>query len=143
MCRSLGAADDADDLAQEALLDARLHLAALRDDAKLIPWVRRIAVRRTIRARRRRNLPLALDAPHGDPDFARIDLSVDERAALRRLTLRQRQLVALVYFAGYTQEEAADMLGISRGTVAKTLWESRSALAHALSDHAPRNGGGL
>ena len=72
----------------------------------------------------------------GDLGLGPIELALDERMALRALPARQRQLVTLVYFAGYRQEEVAEMLGISRGTVAKTLWEARCTLAHALVDYS-------
>jgi hypothetical protein len=45
LARALGAGADAEDVAQEALLEARGHLKDLRDPDKLRAWVRRIAIR--------------------------------------------------------------------------------------------------
>lgn len=132
LCRALGAGDDAEDVAQEVLVYGRSRLHELRDDEKLVPWLRRIAIRSATRARRARGRDLEAIDPVRDLGLGPIELGLDERAALRALPARQRQLVTLVYFAGYRQEEVAEMLGISRGTVAKTLWEARCALAHAL-----------
>jgi len=134
ICRAVGAGPDAEDVAQDALIYARGHLRDLRDDTRLVPWLRRIAVRGAVRRRSRGAGPRAESFPIG-MDFAMVELNLDERHAIHRLTERQRQLIAIVYLAGYRQDEAAEMLGISRGTVAKTLWLARRALAHSLADY--------
>lgn len=133
VCRSVGAGSDAEDIAQDVLIFARGRVSQLRDDAKLKPWLRRIAVRWTQRR---------LNGPAADPNTADLqwttadlELHLDEREALNALSRRQRQLIALVYVAGFRQEEAAEMLGISRGTVARTLWDARCALALRLADY--------
>ncbi len=146
VCRALGAGGDADDIAQETLIVGRSQLPSLRDEASLLPWLRRIAVRATFRSRRsgrrfwgHRAPDLAAGADATDPcaefDFDNVEIAVDESQALRALSPRQRQYVALVYFAGYTQEEVAEMLDVARGTVAKTIWEARASLAHSLADY--------
>ena len=90
-------------------------------------------MRRALRqGRERGSAANSADLTWGTAD---VDLGLDERAALGALSPRQRQLVALVYIAGFRQGEAAEMLAISRGTVARTLWEARCALALALADY--------
>lgn len=42
-------------------------------------------------------------------------------AAIEQLTPRQKEIVYLIYFEEKTQEEAAEMLGISQATVSVTL----------------------
>ena len=69
LCRALGAFDEADDVAQEALLYGRAHLGDLRDQRNLRPWLRRIAARGAAQARRRR-LP-SLDGT--EPSFVPLD----------------------------------------------------------------------
>jgi RNA polymerase sigma-70 factor (ECF subfamily) len=143
LCRALGGADDSDDLAQDAMLAGRARLHQLRDDNSLVPWLRKIAARRVSRARGvRRLVPFADRAEATANEFATVDLSLDEQVALTRLPKRQRQLVALVYFAGSSQAVAAEMLDISRGTVASTLWDARASLARSLRVHGPQGGGG-
>jgi RNA polymerase sigma-70 factor (ECF subfamily) len=138
VCLAMGAGSDSEDIAQEVLTYARSRLYQLRDDAKLVAWLRKIAVRSALRRRSiEPDVVIAADLSV-DPDLALVDLGLDERAALAALGPRQRQLVRLVYFSGYRQEEAADMLGISRGTVAKTLWLARRALARSLADYEDR-----
>jgi DNA-directed RNA polymerase specialized sigma24 family protein len=133
VCRSLGAGHDAEDIAQEVLIYGRTHLHALRDDAKLKPWLRRIAVRWTLR--HARDVKSTGDAADVASTLGGVDLLIDERAAISALSPRQRQVVALVYIAGFRQDEVGEMLSISRGTVARTLWDARCSLAAALVDY--------
>jgi RNA polymerase sigma factor (sigma-70 family) len=135
VCRALGGGHEAEDLAQDALVAGRMRLADLRDDTRLVPWLRRIAVRATLRSRRSRSPASSQEAGAPDPSIGLVEMHADERLAMARLTARQRQFVALVYFVGYRQEEVAEMMEVSRGTVAKTLWEARLTLARALADY--------
>ena len=50
------------------------------------------------------------------------------RRALATLTERQRAAVTLVYLAGYTQEQAAQVLGVSRVTINSTIRQAFSAI---------------
>lgn len=131
LCRALGVFDEADDVAQEALLYGRAHLGDLRDQRNLRPWLRRIAARGAAQARRRR-LP-SLDGT--EPSFVPLDpeMKLDCSAAVARLPDRERFAIALVYGLGYRQEEAAQVLGIARGTVAASLWKARQKLARELA----------
>ena len=134
VCRAMGAGYQSEDVAQEVLVYGRSKIRELRDDSKLVPWLRRIAVRTASRKRRAfvQLVPEVAMVGGGS-----VDLALDEQRALGELPLRQRQLVTLVYLEGYRQEEAADMLGISRGTVAKGLWRARCGLARSLANYDP------
>ena len=62
-------------------------------------------------------------------------LAVDEALTeLAELDPRKARLVELRYFAGMTSEEAGDLLGISRATVAREWRMCRAWLAARLSD---------
>jgi RNA polymerase sigma-70 factor (ECF subfamily) len=139
VCHALGAGPDSEDIAQEVLVYGRSRLHQLRDDAKLRAWLRRMAVRNVLRQRPVQTYRSPTDISV-DPDLALVDLGIDERSALAGLGERQRQLVRLVYFSGFRQDEVAEMLGISRGTVAKTLWNARRALARSLADYSTEAG---
>jgi RNA polymerase sigma-70 factor (ECF subfamily) len=52
--------------------------------------------------------------------------------AVRRLPDRARTAIALRYVADLTEREIADVMGISRGTVASTLSDARTRLATEL-----------
>lgn len=130
LARALGAGAHAEDVAQEALLYARHHIGDLRDPARLRPWLRTMAVRGAARAR-----PASGGHLIGEPQFVPVDrdLGIDAVAAITRLPPRERQIVVLVYGLGYAQEEAAEMLGISRGTIGASLWKARQRLARDLA----------
>jgi RNA polymerase sigma factor (sigma-70 family) len=132
MCLVLGASDRSEDIAQETIIYGRAHLAELRDPAKLRPWLRTIAARS---ARRRTRVWLTL----GNEDRVAVlhdpALGIDASDAMARLPHRERQAVVLVYGMGYTQEEVGDLMGISRGTVAASIWRARQKLARALRDY--------
>jgi DNA-directed RNA polymerase specialized sigma24 family protein len=132
LCRALGAADAAEDCAQEALIEGRGRLHQLRDPLALRGWLRVIAVRRVTR-QRRRNRPISQQEPSYLPVDP--DLGLDASAAVIRLPQRERVAVVLVHGLGYRQEEAAEMLGITRGTIAASLWKARRKLARDLAPY--------
>jgi len=132
LARALGAGPDAEDVAQEALLEARSHLHQLRDPDKLRAWVRRIAVRGACRARRRHMADLAEEQIERLPVTELPNLDV--ATAIAGLPERERVAVTLVYGLGYRQDEAADLMGIAPGTVYSSIWRARRKLARALAD---------
>jgi RNA polymerase sigma-70 factor (ECF subfamily) len=56
------------------------------------------------------------------------DMSREVLAALRRLPLRQRQIVVARYLIGLSQQETADLLGVARGTVSAATTQGIAAL---------------
>ncbi|MEV0234713.1 SigE family RNA polymerase sigma factor [Nonomuraea sp. NPDC050786] len=119
-----GDSEDAADLVQEAL--ARLGDAWSRVRNKDDPegYVRTTMVRLHIKSwRRRRRENLVADVPeHGEPDrYGDADLWSE----LQELPRKQRAVLVLRYYEDLSDQEIADVLGISRGTV-------RSQAARAL-----------
>jgi RNA polymerase sigma-70 factor, ECF subfamily len=135
LCRALGAGASAEDIAQEAILHARDRHDQLRDQAKVQPWLRRIAARRTFEHLRRQKRHEEADATLAflptDPS-----LSIDVSAAITRLPERERVAVVLVYALGYEQDEAATVMSVTRGTVATLLHRARRHLAEHLAGYA-------
>ncbi len=130
--RALGAGPEAEDIAQEVLLEGRRQLGRLRDCDKLQAWLRRMMVRACYRHRgRRRSTPL-----NSAVAYVPLDLSgaLDVRIAVARLPPRERLPVALVYGLGYSQAEAADAMGITRGGLATALFKARARLVRELGD---------
>jgi RNA polymerase sigma-70 factor (ECF subfamily) len=133
LCRALGAGPDSEDLAQEVMIFARAHVGDVRDPAKLEGWLRAIAVRKTYRLKSRRT-----SAQLGGEEMIApldTDLPIDLAAALARLPARERAVLTLVHGLGYSQADAAEALGIRRGTVAATLSHARAKLATWLIDY--------
>jgi RNA polymerase sigma factor (sigma-70 family) len=125
----LGNRDDAADVAQDVALDVLRSLGRLRDPAAFDAWVRKIAVRHAVKARRRRpELAPQID----DSDAGDRDLQIASRAALTRALaeLPPRQAIALVlrYVHDLTDREIAAALGCRRGTANALLSRGRATL---------------
>ena len=133
LCRGLGAGHDSEDLAQEVMIFARAHIQEVRDPAKLEGWLRAVAVRKTYRLKTRRT-----SAPLSDEEIVApvdTDLPIDIAAAIARLPARERAVLTLVHGLDYSQADAAEALGIRRGTVAATLSHARAKLATWLIEY--------
>jgi RNA polymerase sigma-70 factor (sigma-E family) len=122
----------AEDLVQTALEKAVRHWGSIREAAAAEAYVRRTMYREQVSLWRRRRvteLPAATipeprrAASGGDQVEDRIVL----RNALMRLGRRQRAVVVLRYFEDLTEQQVADTLGISVGTVKST---AHKAIAH-------------
>jgi len=112
---------------------ARAHVQDVRDPAKLEGWLRAIAVRKTYRLKSRR--PFAQLS--GEEMVAPVDtdLPIDLAVTIARLPSRERAVLTLVHGLGYSQADAAEALGIRRGTVAATLSHARAKLATWLIEY--------
>lgn len=126
------ALEQADDAAQEALVQVFRDLRTLREPDALRGWARRIAVRESVRhAQRARagahalgDAEATLAADARDPAFA-----PDVRAVLARLAPEQRAILVLRDLEGLSEEEAAAQLGVAKGTVKSRLFRAREAFA--------------
>jgi DNA-directed RNA polymerase specialized sigma24 family protein len=133
ICYGLGAGDAADAIAGEVVAAGRERLARLEDES--VPAVlRRVAVKATRQWRRRKSGVTFNGSYRPDATaFEGLDLAIHQRAAFCALSIRQREIVALVYVSGFRQDEVADMLSVSAASVARTLWEARCRLAEELA----------
>lgn len=124
--------NEAEDIAQEALLRAWRRRSTLRDSARRKEWlgtiVRNEAFRQHSRVR-----PDPVDTAE-DSEGAEDEqiLSTVERAdlhaALKRLSERDRKLIELRYEEDLTQEAIARRLGVPDGTIKVRLHRLRSRL---------------
>lgn len=125
-----GAGDEADDLAQDALvvlLQHRLDGRAIRPAVFLAAVVLRIiAVRRRsgVRRTRREGEFARRSCPAGLPAGADAEI----RLALRSLS-ESRQRLARLFSAGWTVREIASCLQLSRSGVHREIWSLRRELA--------------
>ena len=129
---ALGAGHDAEDIAQEVLLEGRRHLGQLREGEKLLAWLRRMMVRACYR-QRRRHRPSSLEST---ASYLPLDRSgvLDLGIAVGHLPPRERLAITLVYGLGYTQGEAAGAMGITRGGLASALFKARIKLVRELRE---------
>lgn len=142
-----GSVSEADDIAQEVFLTAYRCLQAFEERSQFFTWVYRIAVNRSLNARRngkrrsestvddpRVELALAVDA-HGHPGrtaelrqtYARLLRALDALPADMRAT------VVLVSLQGMAHGEASVIQKVSEGTIAWRMHEARRRLSEAMA----------
>ena len=154
-----GSSADAQDAAQEAFTKAWLALDRFRPDAPFRPWLMRIAANEAISRRRwhGRQTNLAIRAagaeaaegrPRGDavpsPEGAALEQEQAEEllAALNRLRVEDRLVIAYRYWFELSEAETAEALGLPRGTVKSRLSRALGRLRVVLGEsEAPMDGG--
>jgi len=151
LCRYLGDAQYADDLAQEAYERAIGSIHRFRADGSARGWLltiaRRTCVDHTRRAGRRRRLESAvlanttagsLDGSVIAPDMSgRIDLD----DVLAHLDGDRRSAFVLTQVLGLRYDEAAEILGCPIGTVRSRVARARSDLVTMLREPGEGSGG--
>ncbi|HST86117.1 MAG TPA: SigE family RNA polymerase sigma factor [Kineosporiaceae bacterium] len=124
----------AQDLVQDALVKLALSWEKVRDGYPEA-YVRRILYRDAISWRRRfrrERLGVVVDLPLPDPTDA-ADARLALRAALSRLTTKQRAVLVLRFYEDLSEHQTADLLGVGIGTVKS---QTHAALSR-LRLHAP------
>jgi RNA polymerase sigma-70 factor (ECF subfamily) len=149
LCRS---ASDADDIAQDAFVQAYHHIEQFEGRSQFFTWLYRITVNRALNVERqggrrtgvplddvRVEVALKVDAP-GDP---RLALELRETyvallAALDALSPALKSAVVLTALQGLSYEEAAVVLGTSEGAIAVRIHEARKQLRTSLKAESLR-----
>lgn len=145
--RTLGDAEDARDVCQEALVKAYRNIRNLRDGEKFKSWIHYIALNvcrdrfRSPRARmdfvsyeeegpERTPLPSGADAP----DRAAESDSLGSLLAdlLAELPAEQRTSILLREYQGLTSEEIGEIMGVPAATVRTRIYHGLSALRAAM-----------
>jgi RNA polymerase sigma factor (sigma-70 family) len=141
--------DEADDVAQQALITVYRKIHQFRATESLAPWVYRITARAAAQRRRtdvRRFRLGRADASRAEParyltdPGGRVDRErLGERIAAlyRALPARQREVFALVDVEGHAPAEAAAMLALAPATLRANLFKARAALRRRLLAEAP------
>jgi RNA polymerase sigma factor (sigma-70 family) len=144
----LGSPEEAEDVAQEALIRAYRSLGRYDTSREFAAWIRAITVNCAVTALRRRRrpgwavaerLPHALDpadtrsSPHEDASAHAFEASL--RAEIARLPLKQRLAITLFGLDGLDLAGAAEAIGCSVGATKVHLSRAREKLARALDDH--------
>lgn len=116
----------AEDLVQEALTKVALKWPVEHP----LAYARTIIYRDQVSWWRRRRV--AESPAESAPEASQWDAPVEARLvvaqALRKLSLRQRQVLVLRYFEDLSEAESAAVLGISVGTVKRTTHDAVAAL---------------
>lgn len=123
----------AEDVAQEAMVRAFRTFHRLRDRARFRAWLVRITWRLSLDEQRTSRRRLARDgqATHLWPAAFGPDVTPEIRAlwvAIDRLPARLRQPLVLASIDGHTMREVAALLDLPEGTVKSRLFEARRLL---------------
>jgi RNA polymerase sigma-70 factor, ECF subfamily len=135
LARRLSPSNDWEDVLQEALA------AAWRKWAQFDPergsarnWLLAIVVDRSYKRRRQTRVVVELVEQHADRRSTEVDVDIDLRRAVDRLSRRQRSAVILYYYLGLPLAEVAQVMTCAVGTVKSTLADSRARLHQQLGD---------
>ena len=123
------ALDKGADAMQETFIVMFRNLVTLREPAALRPWVRRIAVRESLRAiGSGRELATAAVFDRVEPDgWADLETPLQVRAVLDQLPPAQRAVLVLRDLEDLSEQETAEALGLEIGTVKSRLHRARVA----------------
>jgi RNA polymerase sigma-70 factor (ECF subfamily) len=119
-----------EDVAQDALLIARHRWDDIHAYDKPEAWVLKVAIRLMRRSQQRHQCETPLAEV---PDVAEQVHEVEAvRSALRELTPRHREVVALHHLLGYSVSEIASVLVVGESTVRTHLTRGRAELRRIL-----------
>ncbi len=137
----------AEEITQDAFVALHARWRRLRDPDKALAYLRQTVVNRSRSALRHRAVvnrhaqatgPMSVagtDLPGSDESALASERRVRVLAALQGLPDRQREVMALRYYAGLSEAEIADALGISRGAVKSHASRGAAALRATLNDY--------
>lgn len=144
-----GAADQAQDVAQDAFVHAFAKLSTFRGESAFYSWLFRIAMNAAVsRKRRDRRMSASLDAARENTGHEPIDahpasepshsIEVSERQALVRAALAElseeyRTVLVLKEMEDLRYEEIAEIVGCPIGTVRSRIHRARSELREKLA----------
>lgn len=131
------AGDEADDLAQEALLAAWRSLGKWRGEGRFAHWLKAIATRRFLdRCRKAGQEPIdTADVPELQTEDLEQRLAINR--ALSSLPPRERAAALLVFAEGHSHGEAAAAMAVPLGTLKSLVARARARLAPLLEGYGP------
>ncbi len=144
----LGDAHLAEDVAQEAFLEAYINLAKLETPAAFPGWFRTIVVRQAGRLTRRKILTTVsidsasnVSATNADllSLMAQREMQENVQQVIASLPERERQVTMLFYIGNYSQQEIADYLDVRLSTVKSRLHTARSHLRERMIQMVQQN----
>ena len=146
--RFTGNREEAQEIAQEALLKALKNMDRFNPRYKFSSWVYRICRNLAIDRKRRKrpsselNEEITPDPGHVDPNGGgtrspefgamRSEESVLLHKALETLGEKYREIIVLYHFSGLSYADIAETLEIPQGTVMNRLFRARNKLREAM-----------
>jgi len=144
--RIVNNASDAEDVLQEAFMDAFRYLADFNYKSTFGAWLKRIVINKSINVLRKRKgdfvdidtTPVAEMPSDEVLDEENIQLKVAEiKKAVTKLPNGYRTVLTLYLFEGYDHEEIAEIMKISESTVRTQYHRAKHKLLHIIKggDH--------
>jgi RNA polymerase sigma-70 factor, ECF subfamily len=146
--RMVGNAEDAQDVVQEAFLNAYQSLEGFKGDSLFFTWLYRIAVNTAISFKRKQRVSLSLNpGRNGEPGIDPADVSQASRPghsleqaeqehriqqALNRLSTEHRAVLIMKDMEGQKYEAMAEILQVPIGTIRSRLHRARLELRELL-----------
>lgn len=131
----------AEEVLQDVMLAAWQSAPRFRGDSKVRTWLIAIARNQAINVRRKRKLTLVELHETFDSDSTGPMERVERKSraerlheAMRELPEQQRETLELVFFHQLSGPEAAEVMGISEGTVKSRLHRAKETLRRLLGD---------
>lgn len=132
-----GNKDDADDLAQDALVKAYLSSAGYQDKGRFRSWIFKIAHNTFLNHKASRRTMQTIDEARTLASTTSADSGFQHQSlylALRTLPPKERSSVTLFYLSGYSIKEIADITEDSEDAVKKQLSRGRDKLKQLLTN---------
>ena len=143
--RLVGNAEDAQDVVQDAFLNAYQSLGSFKGDARFFTWLYRIAVNTAISLKRKHRVVLSIHAgqsqpggsmePLDDSEFSKPEHTLERaeqeqriQEALNRLSPEHRAVLILKDMEDQKYEAIAEILEVPIGTVRSRLHRARLEL---------------
>ena len=142
--RMTGQYQESEDISQDVFLTVYQKLYQFDQTKKFGPWIHRIAVNTCISALRKKNKVITLNFDetyitqheldsgyqYEDPEkaFERKELNHQIQQAINELPASYKMMIVLRYQMEYSNQEIADILGISKENVEVKIHRSRKAL---------------
>ena len=141
-----GSSSIAEEIVQEAFINAFLNLQTIRDETFFYTWLYRIALnlRRKHLRFYQRNCQIsevvvdeATTNRHDSPpeQLERVETCARVQSSIQRLNSQQREILILREFEGFNYQQIAEIMGIELGTVRSRLSRARSRLRNLLMEY--------
>ncbi|HEV3119751.1 MAG TPA: sigma-70 family RNA polymerase sigma factor [Gemmataceae bacterium] len=146
--RLVGNAEDAQDVVQDAFVNAYQSLGNFKGDSQFFTWLYRIAVNTAISLKRKQRVVYSLRGGHAEDggsepvdnsDFSRPEHALEKteqerriQEALNRLSPEHRTVLVLKDIDGQKYEAMAETLGVPIGTIRSRLHRARIELREIL-----------
>ncbi len=147
LLRLTGSAEEAEDVAQEAFVQAYLKLDSFQRTARFYTWLYRIAFNLAISKSRKKRPRVSLNTlqetggveptsdaqPRPDQPIVANERAQILHAAIAELAEDHRQVLVLREFDGCDYSQIAELLGVPIGTIRSRLFRARSQLRERLA----------